>query len=85
MVAAAATDGVIPVAFVRGSTYHPPTMTDEPIASHSFCVVAGCTDPAVRQRWVMPHPDDKVEVGVCEKHTEGELDINDLELGDWGE
>lgn len=69
----------------RPSTYHHAIMTDEPIASHSFCVVAGCTDPAVRQRWVMPHPDEKIEVGVCEKHTEGELDINDLELGDWGE
>lgn len=58
---------------------------DQPIATHSFCVVEGCTDPAVRQRWVMPIPDRSVEVGVCEKHAEGELDINSLDLGDWGE
>lgn len=60
-------------------------MSDEPIASHSYCVVAGCTDPATHSRWVMPRPDEKLEVGVCLKHQTGDLDINDLELGDWGE
>jgi len=60
-------------------------MTDEPIASHSFCVVAGCTDPGVRTRWIMTGPERRLEVEVCEKHEKGDLDINQLDLGEWGE
>jgi hypothetical protein len=60
-------------------------MADEPIASHSFCVVAGCTDPATRSRLMMVGPETERQVEVCEKHAEGELDINQLDLGEWGE
>lgn len=58
---------------------------DKPIAATSFCVVPGCTDPATRTRLVMTGPEVERQVGVCQKHEEGELDINDLGLGDWGE
>ncbi len=58
---------------------------DKPIAATSFCVVNGCTDTATRSRWIMTGPETQREIEVCWKHEEGELDINDLELGDWGE
>lgn len=62
-----------------------PMSDDKPIAATSFCVVEGCTDPATRARLIVTGPEAKREIGVCWKHEEGELDINSLDLGDWGE
>jgi hypothetical protein len=59
--------------------------SDKPIAASSFCVVEGCSDPETRPRWVMTDPETKREVLVCSKHAEVELDINSLDLGEWGE
>lgn len=33
----------------------------------------------------MTGPEVSREIAVCWKHEDGELDINDLELGEWGE
>jgi hypothetical protein len=60
-------------------------MSDEPIAARSFCVVEGCTDKATHTRQIGTGPDSTREIEVCWKHESGELDINSLELGDWGE
>lgn len=65
--------------------YGSPMSDDKPIAATSFCVVEGCTDPATRSRWIMTGPETKREIEVCPKHEDGELDINRLDLGDWGE
>lgn len=58
---------------------------DKPIAASSFCVVEGCTDPATRTRLIVTGPEVERQVGVCAKHETGDLDINSLDLGDWGE
>jgi hypothetical protein len=59
-------------------------MTDEPIASHSFCVVAGCTSPGTVSRWVSVADGDRREIEVCWKHETGDLTIADLEPDiDW--
>jgi len=61
-------------------------MSDEkPIAATSFCVVEGCTDPASRTRLIVTGPEIQREIEVCWKHEDVELDINSLDLGDWGE
>jgi hypothetical protein len=48
-------------------------------------VVPGCTDLATRERTIVQGPDVEHQIAVCWKHEAGELDINSLELGDWGE
>ncbi len=58
---------------------------DRPIAATSFCVVVGCSDPDTRTRVIVTGPETQLEVQVCAKHAEVELDINDLDLGEWGE
>ncbi len=60
-------------------------MTDPPIAASSFCVVPGCSDHATRSRIVVTGPETTATVDVCEKHADEELDINQLDLGNWGE
>lgn len=62
-----------------------PMSDDRPIAATSFCVVPGCTDLATRERTIVEGPDVERQIAVCWKHEDGELDINSLELGDWGE
>lgn len=48
-------------------------MTDDaPIASHSFCVVEGCSGPSTISRMVSIWGDDH-QVDVCEKHEDTEL------------
>jgi len=53
-------------------------MTDLPIASHSFCVVEGCTGPSsVLHRvsiWGEEH-----DVGVCEKHKDSALSEDNVD------
>lgn len=60
-------------------------MSDEPIASHSFCVVAGCTGHATTSRWVDVTSGDRHQVVVCWKHEGGELSLQDLDADkiDW--
>jgi hypothetical protein len=61
-------------------------MTDDrPIAATSYCVVIGCSDPDTRPRLIVTGPETELEVEVCAMHSETDLDINDLELGEWGE
>ncbi|HUF14680.1 MAG TPA: hypothetical protein VMQ46_02195 [Acidimicrobiia bacterium] len=54
-------------------------MTDVPIASHSFCVVPGCSSPTTTTRWVRMGDEEPREVEVCSKHAEGELSAEDLD------
>jgi len=54
-------------------------MTDEPIASHSFCVVAGCNAPATTSRSISVSDGEKKEVEVCWKHEDNVLTMQDLD------
>jgi hypothetical protein len=54
-------------------------MSDEPIASHSFCVVAGCTGHATTSRWVDVKDGDRHRIAVCWKHETGEITLKDLD------
>ena len=45
----------------------------------SFCQIAGCTDPAVEERWVVVGEGDKAHLEVCYKHTTGEIDPATIE------
>lgn len=60
-------------------------MTDEPIASHSFCVVAGCSAPGTTTRWMNAPDGGRRQVDVCWKHEDNALTIDDLdpEKIDW--
>ncbi|MGH3649254.1 MAG: hypothetical protein ACRDU9_00985 [Acidimicrobiia bacterium] len=54
-------------------------MTDTPIASHSFCVVRGCSSPSTTTLFVRMGEEEPREVEVCSKHAEGELSADDLD------
>ena len=60
-------------------------MSDEPIASHSFCVVAGCNGHAATSRSIDVTGGDRHRIAVCRKHETGELMLRDLDEGkiDW--
>jgi hypothetical protein len=54
-------------------------MTDEPIASHSFCVIGGCSAPATTSRWFTTSDGDQHEIEVCWTHEDNALTIEDLD------
>lgn len=60
-------------------------MTDEPIASHSFCLVAGCSAPATTARWITVPDGGREEIEVCWKHEDNALTMEDLDpdMIDW--
>lgn len=53
-------------------------MSDEPIASHSFCIVDGCTSPTTVSRRVTLWGDEH-EVDVCLTHETGEINEKDVD------
>ena len=60
-------------------------MSDEPIATHSFCVVAGCTGHATTARWITVGEGEQQQVEVCWKHEDNALTMDDLDSSkiDW--
>jgi hypothetical protein len=56
----------------------PPTMSDVPIASHSFCIVEGCTSPSTISRRVTLWGEEH-QVDVCETHETGEITEDDVD------
>lgn len=60
-------------------------MADETTAAPESCLIPGCTDPATRERMIHIGPSiDRIFL-VCDKHETGDIDINSLDLGEWGE
>lgn len=53
-------------------------MTDEPIASHSFCIVEGCTSPSTLSRRVTLWGEDH-RVDVCLSHEKTEITEDDVD------
>jgi hypothetical protein len=39
-----------------------------------FCAIAGCTDHAMTQRWIVMGDGSQRQIEVCWKHSEGEID-----------
>lgn len=58
-------------------------MSDEPIASHSFCVVEGCTSPSMLSRRVTLWGEDH-QVDVCLTHEEAEINEDDVDRSKLG-
>lgn len=46
-----------------------------------FCAVPGCTDSAIAHRHVLLGSGEEIQIEVCWKHAEGELDLESLETG----
>lgn len=40
----------------------------------SICEIAGCTDHAISERWIVVSDGSQRRIEVCWKHDEGELD-----------
>ena len=45
----------------------------------SICEIAGCTDHAISERWVIVSDGSQRRIEVCWKHAKGELDPTALE------
>jgi hypothetical protein len=47
----------------------------------TFCAIAGCTDHAMTQRWIMMGDGSRQHIEVCWKHAAGDIDPARVEEG----